>query len=135
MVRDLNVPCTIVTIPTVREDDGLAMSSRNVYLKPKERKAAPHIRKGLLLAREIVASGEQSPGKVIDAVLDYWKTNLPNGEVDYIEIVDPESLEPLADLSGAALMACAVKLGKARLIDNIEFKQARKNHSTNIFST
>lgn len=63
-------------------------------------------------------------GKVIDAVLDYWKTNLPNGEVDYIEIVDPESLEPLADLSGAALMACAVKLGKARLIDNIEFKQA-----------
>ncbi|MCX4309390.1 MAG: pantoate--beta-alanine ligase [Desulfovibrio sp.] len=124
MVRDLNVPCTIVTIPTVREDDGLAMSSRNVYLKPKERKAAPHIRKGLLLAREIVASGEQSPGKVIDAVLDYWKTNLPNGEVDYIEIVDPESLEPLADLSGAALMACAVKLGKARLIDNIEFKQA-----------
>lgn len=123
MVRDLNVPCAIITRPTVREDDGLALSSRNVYLTSEERKQAPHIRKGLLLAREMVSGGELTQQKLIGAVLDYWKTNMPNGEVDYIEIVDPESLEPLNDLSGSGLLACAVKLGKARLIDNIELKK------------
>lgn len=122
MVRDLNVPCAIETRPTSREDDGLALSSRNVYLTPDERKAAPNIRKGLLLARQMTGEGEQSAAKVIEKVLDFWKTDLPNGEVDYLEIVDPESLARLTELSGPALMACAVKLGKARLIDNIELK-------------
>lgn len=119
MVRDLNLPCEIVTRPTVREADGLALSSRNVYLEPAERQAAPHIRKGLVHAREMARKGETKKEKLIADVLDYWKHNLPGGIVDYLEIVDPDSLEIVADDARGALMACAVKLGKARLIDNI----------------
>lgn len=119
MVRDLNVPTRIVTRPTTREPDGLAMSSRNVYLTPAERAMAPQIRKALLLAREAVAAGESNPARLRELVLHHWAEQLPLAETDYLEIVHPESLEPLAKVDGPALMACAVKLGKARLIDNI----------------
>lgn len=119
MVRDLNVPTRIVTRPTTREPDGLAMSSRNVYLTPAERAMAPQIRKALLLAREAVAAGESNPARLRELVLHHWAEQLPLAETDYLEIVHPESLESLAKVDGPALMACAVKLGKARLIDNI----------------
>ena len=119
MVRDLNVPVRIVARPTTREADGLAMSSRNVYLTPDERAVAPQIRAALLAAREAAADGETDVARLRELVLRHWKEHLPGGEVDYLEIVHPESLEPLESADGPALMACAVKLGKARLIDNI----------------
>ena len=119
MVRDLNVPTRIEARPTTREADGLAMSSRNVYLTPDERAVAPQIRAALLAAREAAAEGETDVARLRELVLRHWKEHLPGGEVDYLEIVHPESLEPLESVDGPALMACAVRLGKARLIDNI----------------
>lgn len=119
MARDLNVPIRIMTRPTVREEDGLALSSRNVYLKPEERAQAPHLRRGLLLARDLARSGEKSAEKLCGATLKYWAENLPLGAVDYLSVVDSESLEPLGETNDSSLMACAVKLGGARLIDNI----------------
>lgn len=119
MVRDLNVPVRIVARPTTREADGLAMSSRNVYLTPDERAVAPQIRAALLAAREAAADGETDVARLRELVLRHWQERLPGGEVDYLEIVHPESLEPLESADGPALMACAVRLGKARLIDNI----------------
>lgn len=119
MARDLNVPTRIVARPTTREPDGLAMSSRNVYLTPEERAQAPQIRQALLAARAAAKVGESDVGRLRAQVLRHWACHLPGGEADYLEIVHPESLEPLARVDGPALMACAVKLGKARLIDNI----------------
>lgn len=119
MVRDLNVPTRIVARPTTRETDGLAMSSRNVYLTPAERAVAPQIRAALLAAREAAAEGETDVARLRQLVLGHWQKSLPGGEVDYLEIVHPESLAPLDSVDGPALMACAVKLGNARLIDNI----------------
>ncbi|WP_165078608.1 MULTISPECIES: pantoate--beta-alanine ligase [unclassified Desulfovibrio] len=119
MVRDLNVPTRIEARPTTREADGLAMSSRNVYLTPGERAVAPQIRAALLEAREAVAAGETDVSRLRGLVLDRWRERMPEGKPDYLEIVHPESLEPLKSVDGPALMACAVKLGKARLIDNI----------------
>lgn len=119
MVRDLNVPTRIVARPTVREADGLAMSSRNVYLTPDERAVAPQIRAALLAARDAVGGGTADAGHLKALVSRHWMERLPGGIPDYLEIVHPESLEPLATVDGPALMACAVRLGRARLIDNI----------------
>lgn len=120
MVRDLNVPIRIETRPTVREPDGLALSSRNVYMTQEERAQAPQIRQGLLLARRLFQHGETNSRRLRQAVLAFWAENLPLGRLDYLSIVDPVSLAALDDdITGAALMACAARLGKARLIDNI----------------
>lgn len=119
MVRDLNFPVKIEAIPTTREKDGLALSSRNVYLTEEERKQAPAIRQGLLLARKMAQAGEKSAPRIKQGVLSFWAEKLPEGRLDYLEIVHPETLRPLDDAGDAALMACAVRLGKARLIDNI----------------
>ncbi len=119
MVRDLNVPINIISRPAVREKDGLALSSRNVYLTEAERKQAPHIYKGLLMARNLAGSGYRSAEKLIDKVREYWARELPDGRVDYISLVHPENLTELEYLDKEAVLACAVYLGKARLIDNI----------------
>ncbi|MBO4368661.1 MAG: pantoate--beta-alanine ligase [Desulfovibrio sp.] len=119
MVRDLDVPITITTRPTVREDDGLALSSRNVYLSGEERGEAPHIFAGLKLAASMAANGERNPICLRDAVLQYWAKNIPHGRLDYLTIVDPETLQTQSDLTRPSIMACAVRLGSARLIDNI----------------
>lgn len=119
MAADLNVPVKIVARPAVREDDGLALSSRNVYMSQAERVQAPFIRKGLLLARDIAQSGEKKADNIIDAVRKFWADNMPLGVEDYLSVVHPETLEPLETIDGPALMACAARLGKARLIDNI----------------
>lgn len=119
MVRDLNLDVKIIALPTTREEDGLALSSRNVYMLPEERARAHWIRLGLLQARAMAAAGEKDVGKLRKAVLETWTKELPMGEVDYLAIVEPESLEPLASINGPALMACAVRVGKSRLIDNI----------------
>ena len=119
MVRDMNVPVQIETQPTMREADGLAMSSRNVYMTEAERAQAPQLRQGLELARRLAAQGETSAARLRDAVLLYWAEHLPLGRLDYLSVVDADSLEPLDTLNGRGLMACAVHMGKARLIDNI----------------
>ena len=119
MARELNIPVRIETRPIVREADGLALSSRNVYLTPEERAQAPEICRGLSCAREMVSCGEKDAALLRKAVLGRWAERLPLGRLDYIEIVHPETLEPVSRVDGPALMACAVRLGKARLIDNI----------------
>ena len=119
MARDLNVPVRIVTRPTVREADGLALSSRNLYLTPEERAQAPDSRQGLLYARKLAEEGETSVSLLREAVLRRWAERLPLGRLDYLSVVHPESLAPLTEAGDAALMACAVRMGKARLIDNI----------------
>lgn len=119
MVRDLFFPVTIVGVPVARAEDGLALSSRNVYLTPEERAQAPEIYRGLQYARELAGRGETSAAVLRDAVLRRWAGRLPLGRLDYLQVVDSFSLEPVDTLSGPATMACAVKMGKARLIDNI----------------
>lgn len=119
MVRDCNVPIELVGRPTVREADGLALSSRNTYLTPTERAEAPEIRRGLEWARELVQQGERNAHLLIKGVLRRWSTRLTHGRLDYLSVVDPVSLKPVDTCAGPALMACAVRMGKARLIDNI----------------
>lgn len=119
MARDLNLPVRIETRPIVREPDGLALSSRNVYLAPEERAAAPAIWQGLCAARDLAAAGEVNVGVLKKAMTDLLASRLPQGRIDYLEVVHPDSLEVLESAHGPALMACAVYLGKTRLLDNI----------------
>lgn len=119
MVRDLNMPVEIVGQPIVREADGLAMSSRNVYLTPEERAQAPAIYAGLLKAREAVQAGETSVANIKAAFAAHIAAHMPKARIDYAELAHPDSLEPLTAVDGPALMAVAVFHGKARLIDNI----------------
>ncbi|MGA9965101.1 MAG: pantoate--beta-alanine ligase [Terriglobales bacterium] len=118
MVRDLNLPVEIIVCPIVREPDGLAMSSRNVYLRPEERKAALVLNRSLTEtknrfdhgernARKLIASGKQVMGQESRVRLDYF------------EIVDPDTLDPVHEVSRSALVAVAALVGNTRLIDNI----------------
>ena len=95
------------------------MSSRNVYMTEAERAQAPQLRRGLELARRLARQGETSAARLRDAVLLYWAEHLPLGRLDYLSVADADSLEPLETLNDRGLMACAVHMGKARLIDNI----------------
>lgn len=123
MTRDLNVPVRVEGRPIVREDDGLAMSSRNVYLAEAERAQAPEIRRGLLLARDMARRGEADVRRLRQAVLKYWDERLPLGRPDYLSVVDADSLEPRDGVGPGTLMACAVRVGKARLIDNVMLQE------------
>ncbi|MFA5034852.1 MAG: pantoate--beta-alanine ligase [Candidatus Margulisiibacteriota bacterium] len=116
MAKDLNFPVEIVTLPTVRENDGLAMSSRNRYLSPEERKAATILYRALLLAKEALAKGTD-PIKVRQQIEGFIGQE-PLAKVDYVVVVDPMTL---ADVSkdGKCLVALAVYIGKTRLIDNL----------------
>ena len=122
MVADLNVPVEIVGRPIVREADGLALSSRNVYLTAGERAQAPQLRKSLEMAARLAADGERDAAVIVGAVRAYLTAHLPAGEEDYIAVVDPASLVRVERLEGDALCALAFRLGKARLIDNILLK-------------
>lgn len=119
MVRDLNFPVKIVGVPTVREPDGLALSSRNTYLTAEERKAAPILRKALVEAREAVQSGETSAASLTHNARLLIETQSP-ARIDYIEIVHAETLEPLTRIEPPAVMALAAFFGRTRLIDNIQ---------------
>jgi len=120
MVRDLNMPIEIVPCPTVREPDGLAMSSRNEYLSQQERESALSLYRSLKLAEQMVKSGERNPETLIRAMRDLIESQPHVRKIDYIEVVDPETLEPLEEIKGRALIALAVWVGRARLIDNLE---------------
>ncbi|ABB38297.1 pantoate/beta-alanine ligase [Oleidesulfovibrio alaskensis G20] len=119
MAKDMHLPVTIDGCPIVRETDGLAMSSRNVYLTPEERRQAPALYQGLIRARDMVAGGERDTAVLRAAVKEYWKQHLPEGREDYLEIVHPDTLQPLERVGGMATCAAAVRLGRARLIDNL----------------
>jgi pantoate--beta-alanine ligase len=118
MVRDLAFDTRIVVVPTVREKDGLAMSSRNAYLTPEQRTQAPVLRRALLLAAKMVKRGERSPTRVKAAM---WRLidAESDGLVDYIEVTDTDELKPVSGITGEVLIALAVFFGRTRLIDNI----------------
>jgi len=118
MVRDLNFPLEIVAGPTVREPDGLAMSSRNAYLSPEERERAAVLYRSLRRAKELIEGGERSAPRVVEAMRAMIE-GTPGARVDYIEIVDVEELQPVERLEGKVAIALAVHLGPARLIDNL----------------
>ena len=118
LVRDLNLPVEVVVCPIVRESDGLAMSSRNAYLSAEERAAAPVLHRSLERARELLLGGERRAGILIGEMRKLVEAE-PGARVDYIEAVDAATLAPLALLSGRALLALAVWIGAARLIDNM----------------
>ena len=120
MAADLNFPVEIVGRPIVREADGLALSSRNVYLSPTERAQAPAIQEGLVLARQWAAH-QASPVALIDRLADHY-SHIADGVVEYIECVHPDTMQPVATLDGPALLAVAVRFSRARLIDNMLLK-------------
>ena len=117
MTEDLNFPVTIVSGPIVRETDGLAMSSRNTYLSPTERKEALCLRKALDLAERLYAGGERS-AKRISGAMNELLASVPSARVDYISLVHWQDLTPVQELGGDILIALAVFIGKTRLIDN-----------------
>ena len=117
MVRDLNMPLEILTGPIVREADGLAMSSRNVYLSPQEREQALVLSRSLQWAEEKVRQGERNAASLRDAIKEKISA-MPLADVDYVEIVDADSLKPVEIVQGRVLIALAVRFGRTRLIDN-----------------
>lgn len=118
MVEDLNMNVQVLAHPTVREDDGLAMSSRNKYLSAEQRKSALALSQVLLKARRRVEQGERSAEALkTEAVRMIEQT--PESTVDYVEIVDPVLLRPVERIEGRAVMALAVRVGATRLIDNM----------------
>jgi pantoate--beta-alanine ligase len=117
MVKDLDMDIRIIGVPTFREPDGLAMSSRNTYLTPEERKSALCLKKSLDLAREMFRQGEKYAQRIKDAVEKLILSH-PFTEIDYISICDPMSLEDADRIEERAILALAVRVGKARLIDN-----------------
>ena len=117
MVRDLNMPLTIVGCPIIREEDGLAKSSRNTYLSAEERKAALCLSRGLNKGKAAVEAGETDAEKV-KAIITAEIEAEPLSRIDYVEIVDWNNLEPVSSTEGSILAAVAVYIGKTRLIDN-----------------
>lgn len=118
MVADLNMDLDIVIVPTVREDDGLAMSSRNVYLDPGQRRAALVLSRSLFKARDAFAAGERNAQAIRQLVVEMISSETL-ASIDYVEIYSHPDLESLDTVNGPALLALAVKIGKTRLIDNI----------------
>ena len=118
MVRDLNFKVDIVVVPTIREDDGLACSSRNEYLNPEERKQAPVLRRALLAAAEKAKAGEKS-AKLIVGLVRKLISEASLARIDYVNLVDAENLQPVEILRSKSVLALAVFFGRTRLIDNI----------------
>jgi pantoate--beta-alanine ligase len=117
MVQDLNLDVKIIPHPTVREEDGLAMSSRNTYLSPEERKSAIALYKALNLAEELVNQGERRVATLKEKLKEFIES-FPYTKVQYIEFVHPETLKEVERVDEPTLLALAVFVGKARLIDN-----------------
>jgi len=117
MVKDLNMPVRVVICPTVREADGLAMSSRNTYLTPEQRKIAPVLYLSLKLVEGLFAKGERD-ARVIRQKMTEFIQREPQAQIDYISIADAETLEELDTIKSKALVSMAVKIGKPRLLDN-----------------
>ena len=125
MVRDLNVPTVIVPVPTVREPDGLAISSRNRYLTPGQRKTAPALYKALQAGEAALCAGERDAAKVLRAA-DQVLAAHPDFRKEYVEVVDAELMTPVASVTGPVRIMAAAWLDKTRLIDNIYWRGEAK---------
>ncbi|MED3660654.1 pantoate--beta-alanine ligase [Ureibacillus sp. FSL K6-8385] len=122
LVRDYNFPLEIRTVPIVREEDGLAKSSRNVYLSEQERKEAPAIYQALKLAKEEFLNSKDAE-KAVQKAKDYILSNTASGRIDYVELLSYPDLKPIDEKTDQFLLAAAVYIGKTRLIDNIIFSK------------
>jgi pantoate--beta-alanine ligase len=118
MIKDLDLGIEIIALPTVREYDGLAMSSRNLYLFPKERQSATALYRALGQGKKLFDGGERDSRKLIGA-LEKLLDSEPDLKLEYLVIVDPETLEEVKKIKGKALIAMAARIGATRLIDNI----------------
>lgn len=123
MARDLDLGVEIVEMPIVREPDGLAMSSRNRYLAPEDRKEALRISAALFRARDMLAAGERDAAVITSAV----RHAMAPLEIDYVSLVDADTMRPLDRVDGEILLAVAARVGPARLIDNIKFTAPAKD--------
>ncbi len=117
-VADLNMNVEIVTLPTVREPDGLAMSSRNIYLSPRERKAAVVLYRALTLAQKLWSQGERDAERLRQQMKALIQKQ-PLAAIDYVSVADAETLDELDTVKPSALVSLAVKIGRTRLIDNV----------------
>lgn len=122
MVKDLNMPLTVIGCPIVREEDGLAKSSRNTYLSAEERKAALVLSRSIFLGRQMVENGEQDCKKIIAAMREEIEKE-PLAKIDYVKIVNLDTVQQIDKISGDVLAAIAVYIGKTRLIDNFICEQ------------
>jgi pantoate--beta-alanine ligase len=122
MVRDLKMPMEIVRVPTVREPDGLAMSSRNLYLSPEERQAATALSRGLFVAGDLFVSGERNVATLLAAARDVIDSE-PLITLQYLELRDAETLGDMEHVDRPAVLAIAAFVGQARLIDNVLLKR------------
>jgi len=120
MVKDLNIPTKVVPLPIVRDNDGLALSSRNTYLKPQERQAALVLNKSLDLAARLFSQGVKDASLIKQKMVELISTE-PLVRIDYVEIIDLQNLNNIDKLEGDALIALAAYVGRTRLIDNIRF--------------
>ncbi|BBW95853.1 pantoate--beta-alanine ligase [Geobacillus sp. FSL W8-0032] len=118
LIRDFNFPIELVPVPTVREADGLAKSSRNVYLSPQERREAPALYQALQAAAAAVEGGERSAAAIRRLVREQIEAHT-NAEIDYVDVCSYPDLAPLAVLEGTVIIAIAVRFASARLIDNL----------------
>jgi pantoate--beta-alanine ligase len=118
MAVDLNMNLNVIVCPTIREPDGLAMSSRNVYLTPEQRKGAPVLYQSLLLAKDLFAIGERNAAVILEQMITLIQKE-PLANIDYISINDTETLAVLININKSALVSLAVRFGNTRLIDNI----------------
>jgi len=119
MIEDLNFPIDLVVCPIVRHADGLAISTRNKYLSPPERAQAPQLYASLNIAAEKITQGATDPAEVILAIQARLAAEAPLGEIDYVEIVDPDTLQAVEEITAPVLVALAVRFDRARLIDNV----------------
>ncbi|MGH7682069.1 MAG: pantoate--beta-alanine ligase, partial [Candidatus Eiseniibacteriota bacterium] len=119
MVRDFDLPVRVVVCATVRERDGLALSSRNVYLSPEDRARARGIVKALRAGRELARSGRRSAKTILARVKAVLQREARPDRVDYVALVDPKTFEPLATLEARGLLLAAARFGRTRLIDNV----------------
>ena len=119
LVRDLNMKVEIVAVPTVRDKDGLALSSRNAYLAPDERKAAPVVFRALSTARSLWENGSKDAEELRSAVIQVLESEPLLHGIDYVSVADGTTLEELQLVEGQAMVSTAVRLGETRLIDNV----------------
>ena len=122
MARDLNVPTRVEGVETVREDNGLAMSSRNLRLSNEQRDDAARIRRALVAAQTACASGERNAAKLLTLARNEIESSLLGASIDYLELLDADSLTPVEHVETSAVLATAVFYGTVRLIDNIELE-------------
>jgi pantoate--beta-alanine ligase len=119
MMRDLDVPARLDVAPTVREHDGLALSSRNAYLTPSERARAAGLYRALAAGRAAARAGARDSRRIGAAVRVALRLTARPDAIDYVAVVDPRSFEPVRKLQGPALLAAAIRFGRTRLIDNV----------------